>query len=206
MGLRAHPDGTVVTPGQLMAAVRRVLHGQKAMSIPEALASYGRVFGPLAGIVSPRAVDIWGTMLSQLKQLQQEIGGQVGILTPHICGRWVCDILLGAVGTIGGPGLSLVDLIELGVGDGNVVKEHFVFSDLFELLVSEPVRAKVEWLSHLPGVAMKGKACPSVARGGVVADAGVGDVAAGGRTGPCYNFRSTGTCRQGNKCRFCHDN
>ena len=110
------------------------------------------------------------------------------------------------MGTIGGPGLSLVDLIELGVGDGKVVKEHFVFSDLFELLVSEPVRAKVEWLSHLPGVAMKGKACPSVARGGVVADAGVGDVAAGGRTGPCYNFRSTGTCRQGNKCRFCHDN
>ena len=98
VGLRAHPDGTVVTPGQLMAAVRRVLHGQKAMSIPEALASYGRVFGPLACIVSPRAVDIWGTMLSQLKQLQQEIGGQVGILTPpHL---WA----LGMRHSVGGSG------------------------------------------------------------------------------------------------------
>ena len=66
-------------------------------------------------------------MLFQLNQLQRGIGWQVGILTPHICRRWVCDILSGAVCTIGGPGLSLVDLIELGVGDGKVVKEHFVF-------------------------------------------------------------------------------
>jgi hypothetical protein len=210
VGMRRSMDGSVVTPGEILAAVLRVLQGQIAVTIPVALSRYGKIFAPLSGIVSPKAVELWGTMLSQLKALQRDLGGQVGSLTAHIVGRWIHDIVREAVGTLGGSGPSLADLLEAVLGDGKVLLTSFSFDDLFLLLVDDEVRSKVEWLSNLPVdvMALKAhKAAVPGAAGGMGAGAPVFVVPTPGpRPGLCYRYRDTGACHRGDACRFSHSN
>ena len=145
VGMMAAPDGSVATPGEVLSAVRRVIQGMPTVTIPTALGMYAKLFAPLEGVVSPRGVALWNTMLSGLKALQRDLFAQVGALTAHIVGRWIHDMVREAVGTLGGTGPSLAEILEVGLGDGKkCVDSHaMTFDDLFLLLGNEAVRAKL---------------------------------------------------------------
>jgi len=76
VGLKAASDGSVVTPGEVLCAVRRVMQGMPTVTIPNAILRYTIFFSPLAGVVSSKAVELWGTMMSMLKSLQRDVEGK----------------------------------------------------------------------------------------------------------------------------------
>jgi len=207
VGLKAAADGSVVTPGEVLGAVRRVMQGLPTVTIPTALSRYSRIFAPLAGIVSSKAVAVWGTMLSQLKALQRDLSGQVGVLTAHIVGRWIHDMVREAVGTLGGSGPSLADLLEEELGDGKCCVDSLTFDALFVLLCADAVRLKVEWMSTLRGVGTAPPVPVPPAEGERLRalKAAMADVAPTGGKLVCFTFRNNGTCSYGDSCKFSHD-
>jgi len=205
LGVTAHPDGTVATPGQLIEAVKRIIKFKRVLSVPEAMAKYAKIFAPLVGLASPKALDIWCAMLSQMRKLHQELAGEVGIFDSFVIGRWLYDVLRKSVGTVAGPGISLVACILVEVGNGKCARENFSLADLLDFLDSPEVRDQIKWLSELSGEAKEPKVTvkAAVARG-----VGAGTAARGGAgsEGVCYTFKHTGTCSRGDECRFRHDN
>jgi len=209
VGMMAAPDGSVATPGEVLSAVRRVIQGMPTVTIPTALGMYAKLFAPLEGVVSPRAVALWNTMLSGLKALQRDLFAQVGALTAHIVGRWIHDMVREAVGTLGGTGPSLAEILEVGLGDGKkCVDSHaMTFDDLFLLLGNEAVRAKLEWMSTLrvppgqPGAVVKGARAHKAAGDVTHVEDSLSPVV----KSICWKFKDTGTCPYGDSCRFSHE-
>jgi hypothetical protein len=208
VGLQSLPDGSVVTPGEIFAAVLRALKDLPTVSIQDGFALYAKVFAPLSAIVSPRAGDTWMTFINQLKALHREVGDQVARLTPQIVGRALVDHLHKAVGTLGGTGPSLTDLIEEGVGNGKGQSPSLSFEELFSLLLSDNVRNKVAWIANLPGAGIvKVKALKAVGAAGDVAVVGWvpgAKAAINDKDKLCFTWRDTGACPYGEHCRFGH--
>jgi len=73
--------------------------GQREVAIPVTLGRYQMILSPLSGLATPKAVEFWGSLLSTLKALHRDLGGQVGAFTAPIVGHWVLDSVHDSVGT-----------------------------------------------------------------------------------------------------------
>jgi hypothetical protein len=181
--------------------------GRPTYSMQESFSKFLVALKPFGQLRSARAVEVWGTALSNLLVLSRDLGGQVGSLTPPIVGRLIVDHINAALGSMGGgAGKSLVELVEEIVGDGRCLPSpcsSLSIPQLVLLLQGVAFTEKLQWISSVKDT----QAAEIVRLQAKVSALEVPSTAGGrptGSRGLCYSYSATNSCQYGDACRFAH--
>ena len=187
IGGMATEDRQIVTPGAVVAAMRRYEDARIRPTILKAFASMTNVIKDMEKTLQgTKPQEAWPQLVLDLNKWERKMGDQVGCLTAPIVGRLICESVEKALATPGARPF-LTQLLEHAFGDGRMGEGTVTtWQELLAALQTREV--------YQEAVINLAKLVHPVA--------GSARLAAG-EVNMCWAFKR-GECTRGNGCRFRH--
>jgi len=196
LAFMATPDGSHVTPGAAVQALRNYIKEKPVVSMREQAASTLRIMDNLAkSLKNGTALQGWKQMIAQLASETHTRGAAVPAFTGQAVGRLICETLSTALTPMLGGGCRVIVMMEKRVGSGKGESvPHLGHAELMDFLRSPELTLEIT--DTVDKVLTKEEP----------AAGGQANRATGGQGMPvCLDMKHKKTCEFGDKCKFSHD-
>jgi len=193
LAFMATPDGSHVTPGAAVQALRNYIEEKPVVSIRDQTASMLRIVDNLAkALRNGTALQGWRQMIAQLANETHTRGAAVPAFTGQAVGRLICETLSTALTPKLGGGCPVILMMEKRVGSGKGESvPHLGHAELEDFLKSPDLTKEIT--DTVDKVLTKEE--PSA--GGQASRASGVPV--------CLEMKHKKECEYGDKCKFSHD-
>ena len=195
LAFTATPDGSHVTPGAAVQALREYITEKPVVSIRDQTASTLRIANNLAtALRNGTALLGWRNLVAQLATEAHTRGTAVPAFTGQAVGRLICETLETALTPRLGGGCSVIRMLEERVGSGKGESvPHLGHAELLEFLRSPALMKEIT--DTVDKVLTKEE----------VGAGGQANRASGEGRPICTDLKYKGVCSYGDTCKFSHD-
>jgi len=197
LAFAATEDGTHVTPGAAIAALRAYIHEKPVVSMREQTTTTLKIVEALdTSLRLGKVAQGWREMTASLAEAAHTRGTATAAFSPQAVGRFIVEALKTALTPRVGGISNVVTLLEARIGSGRDGQTGPTdWKELLELLNDRSIMHEITEVVEtvLRTTTMDGHARAAAAAG-----------AAATNTMECHQWARDGKCSYGDKCKFSH--